>query len=341
MKIFNTSGWGLPPTLKKIISIMKLTTLALILFCVNISASVYSQKTKLSLDVHNQSIKEILYQIEGQSEFRFIYESGKINLDKKVSVRVTDQPVETILNQLFEKEGLKYEITDNNLIIIHSKGKNNTPGTETILQEKREIKGTVVDENGETIIGANIVEKGTTNGAITDIDGNFTITVPSNAVLLISYIGYMDQQISIGNQNTIHIILKEDSQNLEEVVVIGYGSQKKASLTGSISNVKIDEQLRSISSSNVSSVLAGTMAGLKVNNRSGVPGESSEIAIRTAGSWNSTPPIYVIDGVVREKADFDRLDINEIDNISVLKDAASAAIYGSRSSGGVILITTR
>ena len=172
MKFFNLSRPESYPALKKVYAIMRLTTLALIAFSLNISATVYSQKTKLSLDVNNQSIKEILFLIENQSEFRFIYESGKINLDKKVSVREKDQSVETILNRLFAKEGIKYEITENNLILINPAEKSGGPGMPVVAQGKKgNIRGVVTDTNGEPIIGANVVEKGTTNGTITAIDG--------------------------------------------------------------------------------------------------------------------------------------------------------------------------
>lgn len=166
MNFFNMSRLESYPVLKKVYAIMRLTTLALIAFSLNISATVYSQKTKLSLDVNNQSIKEILYLIENQSEFRFIYESGKINLDKKVSVREKDQSVETILNRLFAKEGIKYEITENNLILINPAEKSNNLEKLVAQQQKNLVTGIVTDTKGEPIIGANVVEKGTTNGTV-------------------------------------------------------------------------------------------------------------------------------------------------------------------------------
>ena len=195
MNFFNLSRPESSPVLKKVYAIMRLTTLALIAFSLNISATVYSQKTKLSLNVNNQSIKEILFLIENQSEFRFIYESGKINLDKKVSVREKDQSVETILNHLFAKEGIKYEITENNLILINPAEKNNSPGMPVVAQGKKgNVTGIVTDASGEPIIGANVVEKGTTNGTITDIDGKYTLDNVSGKILLISYIGYISQE---------------------------------------------------------------------------------------------------------------------------------------------------
>ncbi|MDR0756419.1 MAG: carboxypeptidase-like regulatory domain-containing protein [Tannerella sp.] len=181
---------------------MKLTTLALIVFCVHVSATAYSQRTKLTLNLQNQSIKEALYQIESQSEFRFIYEKEQINLDRKVSVRLKNQTVETILEQLLGDETVGYEITENNLILIYPAGKR--PGNAGVIhrpdanQQGRRITGTVVDERGEPVIGANVVEKGAAaNGTITDVEGKFALTVPENATLQVSFIGYITQEISV------------------------------------------------------------------------------------------------------------------------------------------------
>ena len=211
---------------------MRLTTLLLIVFSLNISATVYSQNTKLSLDVKNQSIKEVLFLIENQSDFRFIYESGKINLDKIVSVRVKDQSVETVLKRLFEQEGIQYEITENNFILINPMEKKGNVSP-VVLQQGRRVTGVVKDVTGEPIIGANVVEKGTTNGTVTDLDGKFTLAVQDNAVLLVSYIGYITQEIPVKGNRQLNITLQEDSKSLDEVVVVGYGTQKKVNLTGS------------------------------------------------------------------------------------------------------------
>ena len=188
MNFFNKLESVFYPTLKKILSIMRLTILLLIVFSLNISATVYSQNTKLSLDVKNQSIKEVLFLIENQSDFRFIYESGKINLDKIVSVRVKDQSVETVLKRLFEQEGIQYEITENNFILINPMEKKGNVSP-VVLQQGRRVTGVVKDVTGEPIIGANVVEKGTTNGTVTDFDGRFSIDVSSHNILDFPYSG--------------------------------------------------------------------------------------------------------------------------------------------------------
>ena len=231
MNLFNTLELDFSPTLKKILSVMRLTMLCLLVFSLNISASVYSQNTKLSLNVENQSIKDILYLIENQSDFRFIYESGEVDLSKKVTVNVKEQTVEAVLKQLFENVGINYEITENNLILINPSTLSISVSSE-IAQKKKIIKGVVKDINGEPIIGANVVEKGTTNGIITDIDGKFSLEVATGAILQISFVGYSTQEVEIRNQSTVSIKLKEDSEMLDEVVVIGYGTARKRDLTG-------------------------------------------------------------------------------------------------------------
>ena len=340
MQIFYISGPDTVPVLKKILIIMRLTTLALIVFSLQISASIYSQQTRLSLDIRNRSIKEVLYQIERQSDFRFIYESGKINLDKKISVRAKDQAVETILNRLFQKENIDYEITENNLILINpTEDSTEETKTGTLSQQKKNISGIVLDDYNEPIIGTNVIEKGTTNGVITDIDGNFSLDVPENAILQISYIGYVSQEIAVKDKQVFRIMLKEDSQSLEEVVVVGYGTQKKVNLTGAVSSIKFGQELESRPITNASQALSGKIPGLWVSQNSGKPGEDgAQLRVRGWGTLNNTDPLVIIDGV---EGDFNQINPNDIESITVLKDAASAAIYGSKAANGVILVTTK
>lgn len=311
---------------------MRLTTLALIVFSLNISATVYSQETKLSLDVNNQSIKEILFLIENQSEYRFIYESGKINLDKKVSVREKEQTVETILNRLFAKEGIKYEITENNLILINPTENNNFPDNQKVTQVKKQITGIVTDEKGEPIIGVNVVEKGTTNGTVTDIDGKYTLNNVSAKILMFSYIGYISQEITLGGESVINAKLTEDTQKLDEVVVVGYATQSKASVVGSVAAVKANDLVKTPVSS-VSNALGGRLPGLISSQVSGEPGlDNASVNIRGFGN-----ALVIVDGV---ESSMNNVSANEIADITILKDA-SAAIYGSRAGNGVILVTTK
>ena len=205
-------------------------------------------------------------------------------------------------------------------------------------QAKKTVTGTVEDAMGP-IAGANIVEKGTTNGTITDMDGKFTLDVSPNAVLVVSFIGYTEQQIAVGNQTSFTIQIKEDSQALEEVVVVGYGTQKKVNLTGSVSSVDFADQALSRPITNVSNALAGLSAGVQVMQSSGQPGsDGSKIRIRGVGTLNNQDPLVLIDGV---EGAMDLVNPQDIESISVLKDAASSSIYGSRAANGVVLITTK
>jgi len=337
---FNLSRLELPPVTRKMRTITKLAMLFLLLFSLHISANSYSQKEKLSIKVDNQSIKEVLYLIENQTNFRFIYESGKVNLDKKVSVHEQHQTVEVILNHLFHKNGIKYKITNNNLILINPLENNVVSDSKATQQKKRSVTGHVVDEKGSPIIGATVSEKGQSNGTITDFDGNFKINLEGKETLVITYIGYKTQEIALNGRSDITIRLEEDLQKLDEVVIVGYGTQKKINLTGSVATVKA-EDIQDIPASNLSNALSGRLSGVNITQSAGKPGGSSSISIRAEGTWNSTSPLYVIDGVVRDKFAFDGLDASEVENLSVLKDGASAAIYGSRAANGVILVTTK
>ena len=205
------------------------------------------------------------------------------------------------------------------------------------LQQAKKVTGVVVDQAGVPVVGANIVVKGGAGvGTITDIDGNFTLDVANDATLIVSYIGFLDQEVSVKGKASLQITLKEDTQALDEVVVVGYGVQKKVNMTGSISNVKSDD-LTAIPNSNLSNSLAGRAAGATITGNSGLMGASSEIRLR--GGFGD--PLFVIDGIIREKEDFDKLEPYEIDQMSFLKDAATASIYGSAAGNGVVLVTTK
>lgn len=205
-------------------------------------------------------------------------------------------------------------------------------------QAQKTVSGVVEDQFGP-VAGANVVEKGTTNGTITDMDGKFTLNVSPNAVLVVSFIGYTEQQITVGNQTSFKIQMKEDSQALDEVVVVGYGTQKKVNLTGSVSSVDFTEQAASRPITNVSSALGGLSAGLQVMQSKGNPtDDGATIRVRGTGTLNNASPLVLVDGM---EASMDAVNPQDIETISVLKDAASAAIYGSRAANGVILITTK
>lgn len=342
MHFFNKSKMEYSPIFKKRFKVMRLTTFLLIVFSLEISATVYSQKTKLSVKVENKSIEEVLYHIENLSEYRFIYESGKVNLNKKVSVTFEDKTVEYILNHLFDKENIRYEITENNLIIFkpNKNGTNKELDITGVQQQKINITGVVKDIQGTPVIGANIVEVGTVNGTVTDVDGKFALSVKPNAVIEISFLGFMNQAITIGNKRDFNIALLEDTKTLDEVVVVSYGTQKKRDMTGAIASVKADA-LADLPVGQIGQKLQGQIAGVQINQSTGKPGQGIAFRIRGAVSINnSSQPLIVMDGFPIS-AGLNNINPDEIESISVLKDAAATALYGSRAGNGVILITTK
>lgn len=215
-------------------------------------------------------------------------------------------------------------------------------GQNTVVSQKRLVTGVVLDSQGEPVVGANVFEKGEkTNGTITDIDGKFSLNVSDNATLVVSFVGFKNQEIAVKGRDKIDIRLADDSELLDEVVVVGYMTQKKGLVTGAVSSMKVDEKLNTLPTTSAGNILVGKLAGVSVSTPNGLPGAAPSISIRTGSSWNDQNVTYVIDGVVRGGGDFNNLSPNEIEDITVLKDAASAAIYGSRSAGGVIIVTTK
>ncbi|MDD4116388.1 MAG: TonB-dependent receptor [Massilibacteroides sp.] len=295
--------------------------------------SSYSQSTTFSFHIENASIEEILNKIEKESEFRFLYTKASVpTVCMAKSLSVTNKNIFETLDNLFQNTDISYTVSNRQIVLNRQDFFNST-------QQKRKIKGSVLDSKGEPIIGANIVERGTTNGTITDIDGFFELDVDPKAILKISYIGYVDMAVPVGNQNNLSIVMNEDVKAINEVIVVGYGTQKKATVTGSIAQVS-GAELKQSPSANLSNALVGRMPGVIANNRSGEPGNDySEIFIRGKGSLGNNNPLYVIDGVAN-RGGIERLNPSDIESITILKDA-SAAIYGAQAANGVILITTK
>ena len=322
---------------KKLIRTMKIFLLFAFLTAGSCFASeTYSQKTSFSMNYNNKTVQEVINEIENSSEFIFFYLDKLIDLNRKVSINAKEQNIETILNQLFSGTENNYSISDRQIII----SKKDAPvNTETNQKNTRTVSGIVRDDMGP-VTGANIVVKGTTNGTITDFEGKFTLkNVPGNAILQISYIGYLPQEIEVSNQSLFNIVLKEDSQSLDEVVVVGYGTVRKADLAGSIS-VLDSKSFKDQPITQVSDALQGRVSGVQVQS-SGVPGGTVKIRVRGSGSINrSNDPLYVIDGIVRESG-LTGLNPEDIQSMQILKDASSTAIYGSRGANGVVLITTK
>ncbi len=286
-----------------------------------------TQNIRVTLNKSNEKLENILNEIENQTELLFIYNKN-INVDKKVSVNVKEQPLAQVLKTLLG-ESVTYK-QEGSYILLSENADQSAP---RVTQQNKTVKGNVQDTNGEAIIGANVVEKGTTNGTITDIDGNFSLQLQgSNPVLQVSYIGFTTQEVRVGNSTALTVKLAEDSETLEEVVVVGYGVQKRASVTGSVASLQ-SKDITTVKTPNVSNALAGKLPGLRAVQRSGAPGDdASSIDIRGFGS-----ALVIVDGVER---DFRQIDANDIESISILKDA-SAAVYGFKGANGVILVSTK
>lgn len=299
-----------------------------------------AQKNEFTINVSNKTVKDVFEYIEKNSDYIFIYsENVKTALSKNISINVSNKKVNAILDELFAGTDITYRISGRQVMLSSKAYKQEGASFTQVTQQKRKIIGTVTNQQGEPIVGANVVVKGTTNGIISDIDGNFSLEVTPGNILQVSFIGYIPQEIPTTGKTRIDVVLLEDLQSLEEVVVVGYGTQKKINLTGSVQSITSTELTRR-NTSNVSTALQGLVPGLTAIQSSGQPGaDNASIKIRGTGSLNSsTSPLILIDGI---EGDMDRIDINSIESISVLKDAASASIYGSRASNGVILITTK
>jgi len=318
---------------------MKLTVLMTIAALFQIQANTYSQNKKISLDFSNASIETVIHEIEALSEFKFLLNRKDVDLNRKVSIKVEKQKIENILSKLFSYTDVTYEILNKQIVLRKSKA-NARPSPKLGAYEPSneetqfQITGTVTDQDGIPLAGANVVEKGTVNGVTADFDGNFNIEVADNNVtLIVSYIGYATKEIPSNGQTSISVTLEESAAGLDEVVVVGYGTQKKASLTGAISTISTEE-LTTVTTSDLRTAMVGKLPGLRVMQRGGEPG-SYDSAMDIRG-WGA--PLVIVDGVPR--GDFQKIDPNTIASITILKDA-SAAVYGVKAANGVILIESK
>ena len=295
--------------------------------------SAQEQNKKFSVKADNVTLKEAIEVVRKQGNYSFLIRNNDIDLNKKVSVNVDKGTINDLMAQLLTGTGISYEVNGNRVVIFHAAVPEKEQGKAFVL------KGKVTDPSGEGVIGANVKVLNSTEGTITDMDGNFSLSVTPNACLSVSYIGYATQEVVVKNQTPLHIALKEDSRLIDEVVVVGYGVQKKANLTGAVSSVKMDEVLGDRPVVSVSDALKGAMPGLQITGNSGRPGEEMSFNIRGVNSLDKNgKPLVLVDNV---EMDINMLDPNDIESVTVLKDAASSAIYGARAAFGVILITTK
>ncbi|MCL3852724.1 TonB-dependent receptor [Parabacteroides sp. GYB001] len=322
-------------SIKDFFRIMKIS-LFLLFVCVFqlMATNMEAQNAVINIRQNSLSIKQLIKEIEKQTDYLVVFRNQDVDVDKVISFQKRSGKVSDYLDEIYENTNLSY-VFENNYITL-------SPKVEVANQNKKKITGKVTDQNGESVIGASVVEKGTTNGIMTDMDGLFTLEVEEAAVVQVSYIGYRTKDISVAGKNNIQVQLIEDMQALDEVVVVGFGTQKKVNLTGSVSMVN-SEVLESRPVQNVGQALQGVVPGLNlsVNKTGGELNNTLDIDVRgvgTIGEGSKSSPLVLIDGI---EGDMNSINPNDIESISVLKDAASSAIYGSRAAFGVILITTK
>ena len=308
------------------------------------AASQSGNAVQISLEVKDVTVEYVLNEIEAMSNYHFLYNHKLVDVDRKVSLSVDEENIDSVLTRLFEGTDVSYQMSGKQIVLARKSLIGNGNVSSGRQQQTQIVTGIITDKTGEPVIGANIIVKGTTNGTISGMDGRFSLEIPNNnAVLQVSYIGYLNQTITVGNQKELNIRLVEDTKSLEEVVVVGYGTQKKEVVTAAITSVKADDIAVS-PSADVAAGLAGRLSGVIINTRSGEVGnEGTSIFIRGKSTYGSnTEPLYIVDGIARSEEGglLSKIDANDIESISVLKDA-SAAIYGSRAANGVVLITTK
>ncbi len=321
------------PVKKKLLKLFMVANLLIVcslVTVIQVSAKVYSEGDVFSIDEQNITIRDLLDKMEKSSTYVFFYNDKYSLLDNVISVRYRNMKLSDMLEDVLTGTDLDFRILENNIVILVPKE----------LVQKFTVKGKVTDAGANPLPGVNIVEKGTTNGTVSDLDGNYIISISSqDAVLTFSYVGFLSKDVEVAGQTNIDIVMAEDVTSLDEVVVIGYGTQKKENITGSVETASND-QLENKPVISVAQALQGELSGIAIRQQNGKPGTSTDIRIRGYGTFSSAgnAPLVLVDGI---PGSIDAVNPSDIKNISVLKDAASAAIYGSRAANGVILITTK
>ena len=314
--------------------------LAFLLFvCLLFTAPyVRAQETRsITLNVQNETVENVFNQLGVQTGLKFFYDQEIVNAAPRISIHVSNASLQEVLEQITSQAKLYFN-RDNNTISV-----GNQKSGELIEKVRtKTINGKVVDPNGEPIIGASVLVKGTANGVITDLDGNYSLAdVPGNAMLAFSYIGYQTVEIKAGGKGLDRIVLMEDNELLDEVVVVGYGVQKKRDVTTAIASLRASD-MKGQPVTSMAEAMVGKMPGVQVSQSTGAPGSSLQIKVRGTGTITAgTSPLYVVDGVPLAQEQLNTFNMNDVESIEVLKDASSAAIYGSRGSNGVVLITTK
>ena len=328
MKIYKLSGKNCP---------VKIHRFYILLFALCFYNTVFGQNQQITVSMKAQPLLKVFESIEAQTDLSIAYNQSKLDVKQKVTVNLVKETVSSVLNSALKGTGFTYKPEGKHIIIIPIPPKaevstNNPP------QQHIKIRGTITDTQGEPLIGANILVEGSKQATITDINGEFSLEVPANSKLRITYIGYVSQEVSVRNKTSFNIQLQEDTQTMDEVVVIGFGTQKKVNMTGAVTSVNIRESLGDRPITNVSAALQGVVPGLKIESATGTPGDDMSYNIRGTTSINGGSPLVLVNNV---PMDINMIDPQDIESVSILKDAASAAIYGARAAFGVILITTK
>jgi TonB-linked SusC/RagA family outer membrane protein len=317
---------------------MKLTVLLFFLAISQMMAiETYSQSTRLTLNLKSVALKDVLDKIEEKSEFFFLYNSKLINVDRTVSANFSNLMIDEILNKLFKETDVVYTVVDRQIVLTSKTDQASFLGMGSV-QQGNKISGKVTDTSGAILPGVSVVVKGTTNGTISDANGNYSLTnVPENAILQFSFVGMKAQEVAVAGKTSINVTLAEDAIGIDEVIAVGYGTMKKSDLTGSVVSVKSD-QLVSFPVSGAVQALQGRAAGVQISANNGDPGGSMKVRVRGGTSINaSSDPIFVVDGFVGGILP----PPEDIESIEILKDASATAIYGSRGANGVIMVTTK
>lgn len=328
MKLYKLSGKNYPVKIHKIY---------ILLFALCFYNTAFGQKQQITVSMKNQSLLKVFESIEAQTDLSIAYNQTKLDVKQKVTVNFTKETVSSVLDSILKGTGFTYRPEGKHIIIVPVPPKAEMPSNNT-TQQNIKIRGIVTDMQGEPLIGANVLVEGSKQATITNFNGEFSLEAPANGKLRITYIGYTTQEVPVKNQTSFNIQLQEDTQTMEEVVVIGFGTQKKVNMTGAVGAVNVKESLGDRPITNVSAALQGVVPGLKIESATGAPGDNMTYNIRGTTSINGGEPLVLVNNV---PMDINMIDPQDIETVSILKDAASAAIYGARAAFGVILITTK
>ncbi|MDP4204963.1 MAG: TonB-dependent receptor [Bacteroidota bacterium] len=328
---------------KKVFLIMRLTTLFLFLLILRVSAgNGFAQNSRVSLNLQKTEIANVLTEIEKQTNYLFFYNDKEINVNRQVNIQVKNTEVSEILSRIFKNSNIDYRMISNHIVLIPRH--KDFSSEERNLQQSRKVTGSIIDASTkEPLIGVSVLVKGTNLGTTTDLAGRFTFDVPEGkeAILICSFIGYQTANVVLGKQSSIDVKLSPNLEKLDEVVIIGYGTAQRKSVVGAVDQIS-SKKIEDRPVSNLTQALQGVAANLTIQQKSMNPNDNQiNINIRGVSTMNNNDPLVVIDGLVTSLSSLNQLNPSDIDNISILKDAGSAAIYGSRSSNGVILITTK